>query len=205
MITTIFGGILSLLGQLKVKKVYIAKQTQKCKNYESFLQIAKEKKIEVIEVISGNRLYIEKNLYFDVIWPTNNQITINVLNNNSVVCNLHYKNFSMLFTGDIEEIAEKEILKLHSNNRNLLKTDILKVGHHGSKTSSSEEFLNIIKPRIAVIGVGKNNNFGHPNEGVLNRFRNLGCDIYRTDLNGEIEIKVNYKSRYKIKTKISCN
>lgn len=205
MITTIFGGILSLLEELKVKKVYIAKQTQKSKNYESFLQITKERNIEVIEVTAGNRLYIEKNLYFDVIWPTNNQITTNVLNNNSVVCNLHYKSFSMLFTGDIEEIAEKEILMLYSNNKNLLKTDILKVGHHGSKTSSSEEFLNIIKPQIAVIGVGKNNNFGHPNEGVLNRFRNLGCGIYRTDLNGEIEIRVNYKSRYKIKTKISCN
>ena len=197
------AGILTLLQELKVGKVYISKQIEDSSNYQKFLEIVNSKKIKVYEVIAGNRIHIEKNLYFDILWPIEEQLTTNVLNNNAIVCNLHYKNFSMLFTGDIEEIAEKEILDLYSQNEKLLRTDILKVGHHGSKTSSTSEFLNTVKPQIAIIGVGKNNNFGHPNEGVLERLRNLNCKIFRTDLNGEISIEVNKKSKYKIKTQIS--
>ena len=183
-------------------KVYISKQTEKSENYEKFLEIVNDRKIKVYEVVAGNVIHIEKNLYFDILWPTENQITTNVLNNNANVCNLHYKNFSMLFTGDIEEIAEKEILELYSQNKNLLKSDILKVGHHGSKTSSTIEFLNVVKPRFAVIGVGKNNKFGHPNDGVLQRINDLNCKIFRTDLNGEISIEVNKNSKFKIKKQI---
>lgn len=197
------GSILTLLQELKVGKVYISKQTEKSKNYEKFLEIVNTKNIKVYEVMAGNRICIEKNLYLDILWPKANQITTNALNNNAIVCNLHYRNFSMLFTGDIEEIAEKEILKLYSQNKNLLKTNILKIGHHGSKTSSTSEFINVVKPQIAAIGVGKNNNFGHPNEGVLQRLIDLNCKIFRTDLNGEISIEVNRRSKYKIKERIS--
>lgn len=196
------GGILTLMEELKVGKVYISKQIENSTNYQKFLEIVNTKKIKVYEVKAGNRICIDKNLYFDVLWPMEKQITTNVLNNNAIVCNLHYRNFSMLFTGDIEEIAEQDILNLYSENQNLLKADILKVGHHGSKTSSTEKFLNLVKPRTAVIGVGENNNFGHPNESVLERLNNLQCKIYRTDLNGEILIEVNKKSQYKIITKI---
>lgn len=198
------GGILTVLQELKVGKVYISKQTEKSENYEKFLEIVNDRKIKVYEVVAGNVIHIEKNLYFDILWPTENQITTNVLNNNAIVCNLHYKNFSMLFTGDIEEIAEKEILELYSQNKNLLKADILKVGHHGSKTSTTSEFIKAIKPQIAVIGVGKNNKFGHPNDGVLQRIKDLNCKIFRTDLNGEISIEVNKNSKFKIKKQI-CN
>lgn len=169
------GGILSLLQELKVEKIYISKQTEKSDNYNKFLDITNQKNIKVYELIAGQKIHIEKNLYLDIIWPTNNQITANILNNNAIVCNLHYKKFSMLFTGDIEEIAEKEILELYYSNKKLLKSDILKVGHHGSKTSSTKEFLNIVNPKVAVIGVGKNNTFGHPNEGVLQRLSNIRC------------------------------
>lgn len=192
-------GILTLLQELKIGKVYISKQTEKSENYEKFLEIVNDRKLKVYEVVDGNRIHIEKNVYFDILWPTEKQITTNVLNNNAIVCNLHYKNFSMLFTGDIEEIAEKEILELYSQNQNLLKADILKVGHHGSKTSSTSEFIKAIKPQIAVIGVGKNNKFGHPNDGVLQRISDLECKIFRTDLNGEISIEVNKNSKFKIK------
>lgn len=196
------GGIFTVLQELKIGKVYISKQTEKTENYEKFLEIVKEKKIKVYEVVSGNRIHIEKNLYFDILWPTENQITTNVLNNNAIVCNLHYRDFSMLFTGDIEEIAEKEILELYSQNKNLLKANILKVGHHGSKTSSTSTFLEVVKPQIAVIGVGKNNKFGHPNDAVLQRLSDLNCKIFRTDLNGEISIEVNKNSKFKIKKQI---
>lgn len=76
----------------------------------------------------------------------------NPLNNNSIVSQLNYKSFKMLFTGDIEEIAEKEILNLQKDK---LKSTILKVAHHGSNTSSTQEFINSVKPELALIGVGK--------------------------------------------------
>lgn len=125
------------------------------------------------------------------------------MNNNAIVCNLHYKDFSMLFTGDIEEIAEQQIIELYSKNKNMLRANILKVGHHGSKTSSTSEFINIVKPQIAVIGVGKNNKFGHPSDVILKRLNNLNCNIFRTDLNGEISIKIDKKGKYKIKKQIN--
>jgi competence protein ComEC len=80
----------------------------------------------------------------------------------------------MLFTGDIEEIAEKQILKEYKDSK-VLDADILKVAHHGSKTSSTLEFIQRVRPEIALIGVGKNNKFGHPNDGVLERLENLRC------------------------------
>lgn len=86
---------------------------------------------------------------------------------------LLYKNFSCIFTGDIEEIAEKQILEEYKQDLKTLKSTILKVAHHGSKTSSTEEFLNAVKSKIALIGVGKNNNFGHPNNEVLERLNLL--------------------------------
>jgi len=199
------GGILTILEELKVNTVYISKQIENSNNYRDFIEIVKKKNIKVHEVIAGNRIRIENNLYFDVLWPKNKQITTNILNNNAIVCNLHYKKFSMLFTGDIEAIAEEEILCLYSANSNLLKADIFKVGHHGSKTSSIQEFLEAVSPRVAVIGVGKNNNFGHPNEGVIERLERLNCEIFRTDLNGEIFIDVDRKGRYEIITKLKSN
>ena len=81
----------------------------------------------------------------------------------------------MLLTGDIEEIAERKILEEYKNNLEILNSNILKVGHHGSKTSSIQEFINAIKPKIALIGVGKNNIFGHPSEEIIQRLKDLRC------------------------------
>lgn len=83
---------------------------------------------------------------------------------------LSYNNFSILFTGDIEQIAEEEIIKTYIKTSKL-KTNIIKIAHHGSKTSSIQEFLNLSKPQIALIGVGENNNFGHPNNEVIKRLK----------------------------------
>ncbi|MCI8655601.1 MAG: hypothetical protein HFJ48_07060 [Clostridia bacterium] len=107
-----------------------------------------------------------------ILWPNREQIQENVLNNNSIVAKLNYKNFSMLFTGDIEEIAEKQILQEYKNSE-FLESTVLKVGHHGSNSSSSQEFLNKVNAQIALIGAGKNNTFGHPNTGVLERLKRL--------------------------------
>lgn len=134
-----------------------------------------------------NRINIEKNLFFDILWPSKNEtVSKNVINNNALVCKMVSKKVTMLFTGDIEQEAEKAILNKYKANIGILKSDILKVAHHGSKTSSTKEFLEAVKPNTAVIGVGKNNNFGHPNKSVLERLKRLGCRIYRTDESGEI-------------------
>ena len=101
------------------------------------------------------------------------QIKENILNNNSIVAKLNYKKFSMLFTGDIEKIAEEQILEEYKNSLQVLKSTMLKVGHHGSKSSSIQEFLDKIKPKFALIGVGAKNTFGHPNDGVLERLTNM--------------------------------
>ena len=144
------------------------------------------------------------DFYFDVLWPDNSSLVDeNVLNNNSIVCKMNYKKFSMLFTGDIEEIAEKQILQEYKNNVQLLKSTILKVAHHGSKTSSIKEFVNAVNPKIALIGVGENNKFGHPNEDILTRLKTRGTRIYRTDQNGEILVMVDKKGVIKLKKYIN--
>ena len=121
------------------------------------------------------------------------------MNNNSLVFKFIYKNFSILFTGDIEKIAEEKII--NNISKSILKSDILKIPHHGSKTSTTEKFLEYVNPKIALIGVGKNN-FGHPSDVVIERLERKGIKIYRTDLNGEIEIRVDDESKISVKSLI---
>lgn len=180
-----------------MKNVLISKQFENSENYQEFLKIVKEKSIKVTVLQLGTRINIEKDLYFDVLWPNSSQVILeNSINNNALVCKLNYKKFSMLFTGDIEEGAEQALLE----NKVNLKADILKVAHHGSKSSSGQKFIENVKPKIALIGVGKNNNFGHPNNEIIDRLKNVGSKIYRTDLDGEIQILVS-KGKIKVKTR----
>lgn len=170
------GGLFTIMNELKVNTVIISEQKEDSKNYQKFQKIVKEKNIKVIYVGRGDRLKIDQEVYFDFLWPSQKiSITENVLNNHSIVCKLHYHNFSMLFTGDIEEPAEKEILKEYQDNFSLLKATLLKVAHHGSKTSSTVGFIEAVKPQLAVIGVGENNKFGHPNDIVIERLEKLRC------------------------------
>ncbi len=104
-------------------------------------------------------------------------------NNSSIIVKLIYGQISFLFTGDAEEREERACVVRWGN---ALKSDILKVGHHGSKTSSTATFLNQIKPEVAVISVGSYNTFGHPNPGALQKLQDIGAKIYRTDEHGSI-------------------
>ena len=183
------GGILTILEELRVGQVYISKQEQDSENYQKFLKIVKDKKIQVKVLKQGDCLKIEKNLYFDILWPIEEQIQENVLNNNAMVMKLRYGKFSMLFTGDIEAIAEEKILDFYKEKgESILKSDVLKVAHHGSKTSTTQSFFEKVNPKICLIGVGKNNMFGHPTAEVLERIN--GTKVYRTDENGEIILEV---------------
>ncbi len=167
------GGIFTIIEELKVGKVFIGKQIEKSENYEKFLALIKEKKTDVEIVNKGNNIKIDKNVYFEVLWPDKERlIEENGLNNNSIVCRLKYNNFSMLFTGDIEESAEKVILNDYKD-KGFLNTNILKVDHHASKSSSINTFLEEVSPEVSLIGVGKENKFGHPNDEVVKRLENI--------------------------------
>ncbi|MBR3255971.1 MAG: hypothetical protein IKF97_07190 [Clostridia bacterium] len=196
------GGILTIIQELKVDKVIISKQAENSENYTKFKELVNEKHIKVLIISMGETLRIEQDLYFEVLWPDNEKlITENALNNNSIVCKLYYKNFSMIFTGDIEENAEKLILQKF-NNSNILNSTVLKVGHHGSKTSSTLAFLEAVKPKMALIGVGENNKFGHPNDEVIKRLQTFGTRIYRTDKMGEITLIIDNKGKIKVEENI---
>ena len=192
------GGLLTILEEIKVEKILIAKQEEQSENYKRFLNIVKEKNIPVIIGKEGDKINIEKDLYLDILFPESEQIEENMINNNSLVFNMHYNNFSMLFTGDIEEIAEKRIIEI--TNKSRLKADIIKIPHHGSKTSSTRELLEIVLPKIALIGVGKDNLFGHPSSETIDKLNELKIKTYRTDINGEIMINVNKSGIRRIRT-----
>lgn len=122
--------MLTVLEELNVKTVIISRQGEISENYKKFLEIVKQKNIKVLVVKAGDRIKIDEEVYFDILFPAEEQIQENILNNNSIVAKLGYKRFSMLFTGDIEQIAEKEILKKYRDYSNILNSTVLKVGHH---------------------------------------------------------------------------
>ena len=195
------GGILYLMEHIKVKNIIISKQGKESSNYNKFKNIVLDKGISVIFAKKGNKIKIDNETYMDVLFPSNNLILNNILNNNSIVTKICYNNFSILFTGDVEEIAEKEICSQY-NTTNKLRANILKVAHHGSKTSSTAEFIKMVKPQIALIGVGEKNKFGHPNDGVIQRLKNMNTKIYRTDKMGEIVIQINNMGEVKISSQL---
>ena len=189
------GGIFTILEKLEVKRIFVSKQEENSENYQKFLKKVKEKNIPVTIVKKDDVINLENDVSIDILWPRDKQIEENKINNNAIVMKLRYNKFSMLFTGDIEEITEKEIVSIYENT-DILRSAILKIAHHGSKTSTTEEFLKLVDPRIALIGVGKNNLFGHPSDEIIKRLEEINVKVYRTDLNGEIEIIVNNKGNY---------
>jgi competence protein ComEC len=105
-------------------------------------------------------------------------------NDNSSVIYLNYNNYKFLFMGDASTTREKDILEKY----NLNNIDVLKIGHHGSKTSSSKTFIDKISPKYSIISVGKNNRYGHPNDSVLNNLED--SKIFRTDQDGSVMFKI---------------
>lgn len=179
----------------------ISKQAYFCDEYKNIANIINSKRIKVTFAKQGDKLNIYKNVNLNIFYPPKN-LEYDDLNNNSIVAKLTYNKFSILFTGDIEKSEENIVDKFTANE---LKSTIIKVPHHGSKTSSSEEFIKVVNPKIALIGVGENNKFGHPNIEVLQRLEDINCKIYRTDKMGEIEIRINNKGELKIKKLLKQN
>lgn len=184
-------GVFTVLRKLDVKNVCISAHGQESENYNEFIKIANEKKLNVIFVNKGDKIKIDKHTYLHILWTGDDSISENIINNYSITCKIVYRDYKILFTGDIESVAEEKIINLYSDGE--LKSNILKIAHHGSKSSSTEKFIKLVSPEIALIGVGKDNTFGHPNDGVINRLENIGTQIFRTDWNGEIVITIGKK------------
>lgn len=143
------NGLIAVLENMKVKKIIISKQVEMCDEYNNIIRLIKRKNIEIIIVKAGDKIQIDNNVFIDIIYPQE-KLLFKDLNNNSIVAKLRYNNFSMLFTGDIEKEAERNIIN-HYGKTTKLKSTILKIAHHGSKTSTTEEFLKLVNPQIALI------------------------------------------------------
>lgn len=165
-------GLLTVLENIKVKNVIIGEQGKECENFDKFSELVKLKHTNKITVKAGDTVTIDKECNFEILFPDTDLIKHNILNNNSIVAKFWYKNYSMLLTGDIEKIAEEKLIRKYKDTKKL-EANILKVAHHGSKSSSIQQFLDEVKPEVALIGVGEKNTFGHPNDGVLERLENL--------------------------------
>ncbi len=153
--------------------------------YRKIFDLASMHSIPIITVSAGQSIEIEEGVTMDILWPpkkmpkgfTNNE------NNASIVLMLRYGDRRALFTGDIEKPTEETLVRAHAD----LKADILKIAHHGSRTSSTEPFLRAVRPSIAVISVGENS-YGHPRKEVISRLLRMNTDVRRTDREGTIEV-----------------
>ncbi len=117
-----------------------------------------------------------------VLWPCPRYDPELDLNDNSIILHLAFGNHSFLFTGDLEAEAEQRLLR----QGRLSRTDVLKVAHHGSKTSTTEELVEVVRPTLAVASMGAHNRYGHPSPLVLQRLRNAGAHVFHTDLHGGV-------------------
>lgn len=177
------GGLPEVIRELDVLKVYLPNKVNTTKIYEELLLEISNREIPLLEGKSGVNILTDGKYKLDILGPTKEYKDIN---NNSIVIKLTYNDFKAIFTGDAEILAERDLIEKGYN----LRADLLKVGHHGSITSSSEEFLNSVRPDYGVISLGEDNKYNHPDEEIIKRFENLDIKVYRTDIDGDIVFRV---------------
>jgi competence protein ComEC len=177
------AGLPNILERMKVDNVFDSGQPHTSKTYIKFLTMIEKKKIKYQIARLGQTIDLGGGVKGLILSPSEPLIPSD-LNENSIVIRLVYGNTAFLLAGDLGHQGESRILKLGYD----IRSDVLKVGHHGSSTSTTQEFLDSVKPQIAVISVGENT-FGHPNPGTLKRLEESGAIILRTDVDGTISIK----------------
>jgi beta-lactamase superfamily II metal-dependent hydrolase len=175
----------------KVKPSGKSTELPTTKAYLDFLESVKKNGSQYTKAAPGTKYDLGGGALMTVLAPiepffTKEQLRSggNEPNANSVVVRIDYGEFSMLLTGDAEAQTEERMMSKGAT----LEAKILKVGHHGSKYATSQSFLTIVKPEVAIISDAENNKYGHPSQGALDRLKAAGVKIYRTDLNGEITI-----------------
>ena len=189
------GGLLVVLdSNIRIGEVLDCGKAHTTATYRNFLnKIEQRKSTKYSQPRAGQTLNWGKEIKVRVLSPPHLRWNSNDC---SIVIKLTYGKVSFLFTGDAAEEAEKEMVSRFSTK---MKSTILKVGHHGSRSSSSYDFLRSVRPEIAIISVGKNP-YGHPTKEVLDRLTRLGIKVYRTDLKGNITITTNGED-YRIRAK----
>ena len=177
------GGLITILRDFPIKQVLDSGQPHSSQVYETFLTLIDQKNISYNVAQRGQKINLDTNLKIDVLSPPPTLFSDD-LNQNSIVLKVTYNKVSFLLMGDAGFEAENSI-KAASYD---LKSDILKVGHHGSSSASGASFLAKVKPAISIIEVGAGNDYGHPTQKTLGTLQSIGSKIYRTDTNGNIVI-----------------
>ena len=171
------GGLEYIINNINVENIYMPKAVSTSKTFESLLNTITNKNLKVKVAKANVNIISSDNLNVFIIAP--NSESYSNLNNYSAVIKINYYNNSFLFMGDAEVLSEEEITSD-------VQADVIKVGHHGSDSSSSLAFLNKVKPKYAIISVGANNQYNHPYDSIISRYEIIGAQVYRTDLNGTI-------------------
>ncbi|SET42087.1 competence protein ComEC [Natronincola peptidivorans] len=179
------GGLIDVIHSIPIDKFYMPHKLHTSKTFENLLDAAKDKDLKISAATAGIMIDFDEDITLYFLGPLRDYG--DDLNLWSAVVKMDYKEKSFLFTGDLEALGEEDILS--GFQKDFLKSQFLKVGHHGSRTSTTENFLQVIEPTVAVISCGRNNSYGHPHEEVINRLNLFNIAVYRTDMQGTIVIK----------------
>ncbi|OGI61063.1 hypothetical protein A2814_02290 [Candidatus Nomurabacteria bacterium RIFCSPHIGHO2_01_FULL_38_19] len=180
------GGFVDVFKNYKVEKVFESGTWNDSKTFQNLKMEIKNQNIPNILLKKGMRLNIGGGTFIDILFPDRNVFDWSP-NDGSVVARLTYGKTSIMLTGDATIETEKIILE--GNATGQLTSDVLKVGHHGSRTSTSYKFIQAVSPAYALISDGKDNKYGHPHQEVLDDLTSFGVKIFRTDLVGTIIMK----------------
>jgi len=178
------NGLIDVLQKYDVGEVIDPCINDSTAAYQEWLRLIEEKKIKRLCAQAGQKIKLAENTEMDILYPLKSLVGMSFKNTNdsSIVAKLKNGENSIILTGDAEEKTEYQLI----NSGTDVRAQILQVGHHGSKSSTSEEFLKAINPETAIIQVGLKNRYGHPHQQTLDRLKNIGAKIFRTDLDGDI-------------------
>jgi len=182
------AGLIDVLKRYKVENILWTGVLHTAPEYDEWKRAIETEGAKIEIAKAGQKIFWDKNYenFIEILYPFKNLVgqDLKEVNDTSVVSRLVFGEKSFLFPGDIYEKAEKEIL----NRGAEINSDVLKISHHGSKTSSSPQFLEEVSPEIAVISAGLNNSYGHPHKETLEKLENYGIRILRTDKEGDIKV-----------------
>ena len=182
-----YGGLIEVLKRYRVENILwtgVIRDTAEFKEWQRLIE--EEAKIIIAKVGQKIKIHRSDLCNFSVLYPLENLEgkTVKNTNNTSIITKLVFRDNSFLFTGDAYKAVEREILKKGIN----VDSDVLKVGHHGSKTSSADDFIGKVLPSYAIISCGKDNSYGHPHPETLETLEKYGITVLRTDQEGDIKI-----------------
>lgn len=181
------SGLVEVLARYDVAEIVYSHIVNDSALYASWLKAVADEGANITDPAAGDVIDLGNEVFLRIVSPLSSVAgqTVKKTNDNSTVAMLDYKDLEVLLTGDIELKSERGIL-LEGIDAD---ADILKVGHHGSKTSTGKEFLSAVSPDVAIIQVGAENRYGHPAPEVLERLNKYGIKVYRNDLDGDIRLK----------------